>query len=256
MEQIGTSVSLDCLASSEGGNRTGEVMLPTRCERPLVLPVMFDPEIDIRLPRRVQRSWKETGKPRALYRELTPAERDAVLARRNALIDALVPFMPSERADVEGALAAMFASKPAMRDQGEDAVARIAVYCSALRQRPPWAIIRACDQAMREPSAWAPSAGQVDAAVGVIVEPYRRALEGAETLLTAPVEPVEDSAAPGLLAPPQPRPPSGLLAPIRSREEPWVGDGKHGSRVTAQLAARKAQREAAPDDWFDPVEPR
>lgn len=108
--------------------------LPSRSKKRGVVPSGLDQEADIDIPRRVQGAWKPTGGVRVLHRALTSAERAAVTMRAQDLEEALRPYAPDEREDVEIALFAMLGGFRSMRQQADNAEAVIQVLRNVLRE--------------------------------------------------------------------------------------------------------------------------
>jgi len=113
------------------------------------------------------------------------------------------------------------------------ALGMVGAYLSTARERPHWAIVKAAAM-IRSGNAglnpgFCPSEPEFNILVGRLVEPYLEALRRAERLLTAKIEPS---------AQPEPRLPEAKSPPAT------ISDGKHASRVMAELAARKAHRGA------------
>jgi hypothetical protein len=229
--------------------------LPSRSNRHVGVPNAWDQEADIDIPRRVHGAWKPTGGVRELRRALTPEERAKVSARRQALADALQPYDPSERKEIEIAIAAMFGGFRLMRQQGENAEAVLNVTCHVLREFPAWAIAEGClmiaqGRAVDEEGKpldrrFPPNDAQIYAIVSEIVRVYRKNLARAEGLLTAPVaapeppRPTREQIEALLGRPLHDRPRAGLPAPIKDGP---TGDGKHAQRVMADLEARRRRR--------------
>jgi hypothetical protein len=216
----------------------------------------LDQEADIDIPRRVQGAWKPTGGVRVLHRALTSAERAAVTMRAQDLEEALRPYAPDEREDVEIALFAMLGGFRSMRQQADNAEAVIQVLRNVLREFPAWAIEQGCliiaqgrgVDADGKPldRTWPPNDPQVHAVVTEVVRIHCKNLQQARDLLNAPVEQIET-----------PRPSREELeaklgrplndsrrlsppAPIKDGH-----DSKHMQRVLADIEARRLRRELA-----------
>ncbi len=204
------------------------------------LPVMFDRECDLDLPRSVFCSWKEDDKPREAVRALTAPERAKLEARANALADALQPFGEVDANSAKASIAAMCSGFRAMRQQGDDVDSTTEITLVVLRNFPAWAIARAClkiaQGRARLDRRFAPNDADIFTVVGQVVQPYEASLGQARALLAAPV----------LQTPSPPRAqhsraPSGRLAPIT----PWSPE--RSKLIVDDLAARKARNEQSAD---------
>lgn len=160
---------------------------------PDTAPAMCDPECDLALPRRVYSAWTPSGGVRELVRALTPAERERLQARADALRLALLPYAAARRAEVEAEIAAMFAGFRSMRQAGAEAFATVEITARVLAHLPAWAIGRACLAIARREAGlprpqYPPNDNEIVGVVETVMAPYRRALERAQALLAAPVE--------------------------------------------------------------------
>lgn len=224
------------------------------------MPPAWDREADIEIPQRVLGAWTPAGGVRELRRALTPAERETVAARAQALADALHPYTVSERTQVEIAIGGMLAGFRSMRQIGADGEAVVIVMCNVLRDFPPWAIAQGCiaiaqGRAVDEEGKpldrrWPPNDAQVYAVVAEIVRVHRKNLAQAQGLLVATVEapePVRPSGEEIEAALGRPVAPKVLQSTFVAPPERLPGDGKHFERIKADLEARRARR-MAPDE--------
>jgi hypothetical protein len=216
------------------------------------LPAIYVREIDRDL-RDLVRCWEGgavgSGTP-MLRRPLNDTERSALEHRIWELRCALTPFENSDREALGRAINGMLGAFPTM--QRFDQVAALSMgraYLSLAERRPYWAIVKACQMVRLGTaglnSGFCLSEPEFNSLVGRLVEPYVNALRRAECLLAAKIEP-----------PASPRPTrEELEAKLGRRLDPPsshepkppampAGDGGHAARVIADLAARKAMREA------------
>ena len=210
------------------------------------MPVKFDRECDIDLPKRLFSSWIPDEGPRAIVRQLEPSERALLEMRATALQIALQPF--GEDLAVEADVAAMFSGFRFMRQRGEDVGTTVHITLAVLREFPAWAIRKACLSIAQDRAnlneKFAPNDAEIYGVAEDIVRLYREHHRQANALLSAPVEP-----------PIVPRRPTkDKLEELLGRPigEPKTGphahsiptDGNHAKRIAADLAARKARNEA------------
>lgn len=218
-----------------------------------IRPTLLDREADIAIPNRVWSSWAPAFGERSIVRALTSAESTALQRRAHELRCGLVPLQQSQRRAADTAISAMFGGFRSMRQQGDDVDGIVGVLLATLRQFPLWAIQEGCRRiAMREAGLdprWAPNDTEVHGVVAAIVADYRKALKGAEKLLSAPVEvpmepvrPSKDEVEAKLGRPVSP--PTVKPTPDEPKNH---GDGNHMQRVLADIAARKAAAAA----WQD-----
>lgn len=129
-----------------------------------------------------------------------------------------------------------------MRQEGEAAESIVMVTASVLREFPVWAIEKGCMRIAQSHAGldprYPPNDTQVYMAVQSIVQEFRDTLKTVEALLQAPVEKP--------LPLPRPKTRQEFQAPPVG-EEPnaplrMPPDGKHASRIAADLAERKARR--------------
>lgn len=216
------------------------------------LPVLCDPETDYHIGNAVWSNWIPSNAPRAIVRALTPAERHKLQGRADALTDALRAYGEDDIAKVEAEIAAMLSGFRSMRQEGEAVDNLLAVTRLVLAEFPHWAIAKGClliarRQAGLDPR-WAPNDTEIHAVVSKVMEGYQQAHRTVTGLLSAPVE------RPDLPLPqrgPQPTdvvwPDSlafGRPTPTGHALEPDKPDGKHHERVKADIARRKAARDA------------
>jgi hypothetical protein len=195
----------------------------------------------------------ETEEP-VLRRELSAPEREALDRRADELRRAVAPAPASSRDTLLGAISGMLGAFPTMqRFDPATALAIAANYLWTVREEPHWAIARACDQVRANGAglnpSYCPSEPEFAAVVKRCVEAYRRQLRKTKALLRAKVDaPVPKLTKAELEA--------KLGRSIGERPEripkPEL-DGKHASRVMAELAARRAAREALHGDDGQPA---
>lgn len=183
------------------------------------------------MPRRLI-CFRPTTGPFEVRRALTGAEAAVLEARAAALELALEPYGDEDRLSLEASVSAMLTGFRSMRQQGDDVESIVTITLAVLREFPAWAINEAClaiaDGSAKRDDRFAPNDAEISNAVRDIVWPYQRALLHAKNFAAATVE-------------------VPSKAPTRSPERARLpGDGGHGARVAADLARRKAEREAAP----------
>lgn len=153
------------------------------------LPVPYDPDCDMAIPRAVLVPWREHGKPQELSRALTAMERSMLEARAFALTHALIPFMEEERHEVQAAVAGMLSGFRSMRNASPDTVE---VTLTVLRNLPAWAISRACLMIARNEvgldKRYAPNDTEIHDIVKSIIGRYKDAHDKISLLLSASVE--------------------------------------------------------------------
>lgn len=234
------------------------------------LPAWLNRQTDLEIPRKVWSAWIPRDGSRSIIRALSDDERQALTARAAELRPALASYArPAEDDRVAEVLFDMFGGFRSMREQGADAVGRVDSAMRALALFPAWAIEHGCLSIQRDgyevadrdgvriERHWPPSDPEICKIVAKIEKHHRAALVTAEALLSAPIEepaPMRDQSrrdaqveevreslgTPGRRQPVLP--PSADL-PIDAPVPP-PPDGKHAQRVMAELAARRAQREA------------
>jgi len=131
------------------------------------------------------------GSRASLARALSERERAALSARAAAIEIALEPFGAGEVENVEAQLLAMFSGFRAMKQQGEDAEAMVAITRAVLHDLPAWAITKACLKIARGDAEldkrFSPNDSEIREVALAVVAPYRRALRDANELLEAEV---------------------------------------------------------------------
>lgn len=213
---------------------------------PAVRPAMVNRETDFVLPKKLWSTWIPENGSRAIIRALSASEEAALENRAAELRAGLVAMQREQRDDARAALHGMLGGFRSLRQAGEDAETAVEVLLAVLREFPAWAIEDACLRiAQRRADCdppldprWAPSDGQIYEIVDRIVKHYRTTLTATQALLAAPVE-----------VPQEPRP---SRAEIEAKLGRKIGDppaapeidGKHAMRVAAELAERKARRDA------------
>lgn len=172
-------------------------------------------------------------------------ERSALEARAAELSAGLRAFEREEREVVRSTLHAMLGGFRSLRESGEDAETAVEILLAVLREFPTWAIEEACmriaqHKADADPPLdprWAPSDAQIYQIVADLVQPHRQTLQRVQALLSAPVEipqPQERISRAEIEA--------KLGREIKERQQ--FEDGGYAARVAADLAARKAARQA------------
>lgn len=228
--------------------RSGKVALRTGTGEP---PPYFDRYCDIELAK-LFTGVIVTGRPREIVRELLPDERTALERRVAELQSALQPYGADERDMVLAEIAAMLSGFRSMRHQGDDVDGIVNASASVLAPFPLWAIAKGCMKIARREAglnpSFAPNDTEIYGLVDAIVRDYRKTLETIEALLAAPVDQVRALPAPQpcrgevearLGRPLQPAP----YLPVREGGD-RAPDGRHAARVAADLADRKARRDA------------
>jgi len=117
-----------------------------RSDTPAELPPLDEPETD-RLTRLI--CWTSTNGRSELLRELTPDERSALEARRDALEACLKPYDLVDLDQVNADLSAMFSGFRSMRQAGLSIDDTLEGTRNALRKYPAWAIAQVCGKVSR-----------------------------------------------------------------------------------------------------------
>lgn len=233
METLGTGAMRAVARATEGDSRVThlhKLALPARKE-PDGLPVKFDREVDLEIPQRLI-CWRPDHGPFELRREMRSDERAVVEARFAALELALRPYNDQQVGEINASIGAMLAGFRSMRQQGDDVESTIAITRAVLREFPAWAILQGCLKIARRETRcdprFAPNDAEISDVIRSIIKPYQEARAAATALLGAVIQQ-------GAL----PQRGSGRET---HREPPLAaGDGKHGQRVLADIAARKAR---------------
>lgn len=163
------------------------------------VPPLWDRECDVDIPSRVWSAWAPAGAPRAITRPLSATEQHKLTVRKEALEAALRPFnpeIPEEVDDVEREIAGVLSGFRSNRQQEENALAMVEVTRRVLGEFPYWAIGQGCmliarRRAQLDPPIdpiFGPSDQQIHEVVEEIVKGYRRSLNTAAALLSAPIE--------------------------------------------------------------------
>jgi hypothetical protein len=198
-----------------------------------LLPVLFVLAVDRGIPDRVVMFWNGgvgLGTP-VLRRRLTDEEKSALEQRASHLRNALAPWPESSRDKLLEETSGMLGAFPWMQRLDEEAaMSMAAAYLWTARERPHWAIIKACEMVRAGTAgfnpSYCPSEPEFNLMIGRLIAGYVNRLAATERLLAAkteqrPVRPVS----------PQPIP---TAAP--------GSDGNHAARAIADLQDRKAQR--------------
>ncbi len=199
-------------------------------------------------------TWTPASGDRAIVRALRPDERLKLEGRAQALQVALLPFGDDEIDAVEAEIAAMFSGFRAMRQQGDDVEAIVAVTRRVVREFPSWAIAKACLLIAQNKAdvdgkkldrRFTPNDSEIYAVVEGVVKLRKDALKSATALLAAPVE-----------TPSPPRASDGpeIAFPQRPSQLPPTIDARPGyaSRVMADLELRRARRESTDPPKSEP----
>jgi hypothetical protein len=172
-----------------------------------------------------------SGTP-VLRRPFNASERAALERRVWELGCAVAPFEDSNREVLLQAITGMLGAFPMMqRFDQSTALGIVAGYLWTARERPHWAIVKACER-VRSGNAglnasYCPSEPEFNNLISRLVEPYVNALRRAENLMMKKIEP--------------PAPPRHTHAgsKLEARTGMPAGDGKRAERVMADLAARR-----------------
>jgi hypothetical protein len=249
MQKIATVVGSLALPPAPQGGRMVNKIVPTTDENGL--PELYVPAVDRDIQRAVM--WWENGgvgSGTPVLRRPFSADEQSILERRVwELRCALAPFQEGNRNTLICEIAGMFAAFPAMQRYDEATALGIAAgYLWTVRDRPHWAIVKACTMVRAGTAglnrSYAPSEPEFATLVARLVEPYVQAHDRARRLIEAKV----DVPPPKLT---QAEIEAKLGRPLGSRassdaQAPPVpaGDGKHAERALGSLAAQKARREA------------
>ena len=156
------------------------------------VPPLFMRDVDRDIPDRAVCWYEGSERTPALRRALTEAERHSLEFRASGLRNALAPYEDRHKDTLAAAIAGMLAGFPAMaRHDDETAVALTWGYLCILRDRPPWAIARACEmvragRAGLNPS-FCPSEPEFNLLVGRVTAEYAERLRKTEAMLRAKV---------------------------------------------------------------------
>jgi hypothetical protein len=213
------------------------------------LPALFVPAVDRGIPDRVVMFWENGGVGLGtplLRRRLTDVEKSALEQRASELRNALVPWPESSRDMLLEELSGMLGAWPSMQRLDEEtAMCMAAAYLWTVRERPHWAIIKACEMVRAGTAGlnpvYCPSEPEFNIIIGRRVAPYADALRRTQALIDAKVE----ASAPRKLTREEIEAklgrPLGEAAPEPAKAPASrVGDGRHAERAMADLAARKA----------------
>lgn len=248
MERLATVVSSITPSISQPSRQPMADIVPIKSAGEL--PTLFDREADRVIPDRVL-AWIGSDGVAEIRRPLTDAERAALERRASDLHRALVPWSNADRRQLEGELALMLGGFATMQRLDEIAAkGLVAQYLQLTRDRPFWAVVQVCrkirigDAGL--PTQYCPNEAEFNSVLRRVVSPYERQLLQARRVLEAKVQPppplkltrTELEAKLG-----RPLPQTVASNEVKSTPMP-IGDGKHAERVLADLAARKARREA------------
>jgi hypothetical protein len=251
MDHIGTVSRAALLASQPGlaNGRPAKAIVPTIRERDL--PSLFVPEIDRDLPSLVMfweggsassEAYAHRGVP-VLRRPFTDAERSALEVRIWSLTCAVAPSQEAHRDALLAAIVSMLGGFPAMQRYDElTGLAIAAAYLWSARERPHWAILKACGLVRSGTAglnrAFCPSEPEFNAIAERCADAYVSALRRTKELRAAVDAQTRSKQ---LLAGKAPR--SFAPAAAKPRDQ---GDGAHASRALADLEARRAWRDDPP----------
>jgi hypothetical protein len=199
MERIGTVVGkavevLRSTPSNSGGTRANEIVPIADTDQ---LPPLRSPEVD-RLERLV--GWTDsvagmnTACQLSLLCPLSDASRSILHRRIHELERAIAPCRENSRDKLLGAISGMLGAFPMMQRLDRIAALGIAAaYLWTVRERPPWAIAKACEL-VRSAEAnlsrgYCPTEPEFSHLVKECVAPYLDALRRARQLLHAEVLP-------------------------------------------------------------------
>ena len=193
--------------------------------------------------------WTGSDGVAELRRPLTVDERTKLERRDGELRSALAPWPTSSREVLEAEVSLML-NFPANRGLDETAaMGFVAQYLQLTRDRPHWAIVKACRMVRLGkaglPPAYCPTEAEFNLLIDREVAYYERALAKAQKVLDAKVRPPD---------PPKPKRRQRLKpslvrlfgegkAEVKTPVRSTADDGNHAARVMADIAARKAQRE-------------
>jgi hypothetical protein len=251
MEHIRTAVA-SLTSNSNSHDVPQNAMIPITREGDL--PAIYDPEIHglcgliafYEGPGGVA-----SGTP-VLRRALKASEQSKLERRVIELRRTVAPFDSRNRDSLIQAISGMIGSYQMMQKFNKATALTItAGYLWTARQRPHWAIKKACAM-VRDGTAglnpmYCPSEAEFNLLIGRLIEPYTNALHNVERLIKARVE--------------LPQPPKltreeieaklgrplGTAAALKPQAQSSPAhDGKHMQRVLADLAARKMRRESLP----------
>lgn len=225
------------------------------------LPSIWNRTVDRDIADRVVCFWRGEQLEPELRRDLEPDERQALVRRAGELRNALAPAPATSRNVLLGAIGAMLGAFPQMtRHSDETATAIAAGYLWTARERPHWAIVRACEMvrsgAADRTVSFCPSEPEFNTLIGGLVVDYERRLRAAERLLDARLSPP--------CAPPSTREeiearlgrPIGEVDTRAQPEPPALHDGNHLARVMADVEARKRRRVAEQSANLSPKDER
>ena len=242
------------MLASQPGLRPSRPIVPTIRERDL--PALFVPEVDRELPRLVM-WWEEGGAGSEEYgerarrgtavlrRPFTDAERSALEERAWSLSCAVAPPREEDQDSLLAAIAGMLGAFPAMQRYDElTGLALAAAYLWSARERPPWAILKACDMVRSGTTelkrAFCPSEPEFNAIAARCADAWVDVLRRTKELLAGIDRQTRAKQLPGKPTS-APRPPT----PPNDRKSP-PSDGNHAGRALADLEARRAWREDPP----------
>jgi hypothetical protein len=245
MERIATAVLSAMQSGSLSKHPTADIVPITREDQ---LPALVNLETDRSIPDRVL-MWTGSDGVAELRRPLTLDERTKLERRDSELRSALAPWPQSSREVLEAEVSLML-NFPANRGLDEiTAMGFVAQYLQLTRGRPHWVIVKVCRMVRLGkaglPTAYCPTEAEFNQLIDREVAYYERALAKAQKVLDAKVRPPEPpkltrAEIEAKLGRPIGEVKAEVKAPVRSTAD----DGNHAARVMADIAARKAQREA------------
>lgn len=160
-------------------------------------PALIDHEADYNIPR-LWCARDVYGKPTAIFRALTDAERGVVCRRRDELALGCAPFAPAERDQVADCISAMLDGFRSLRHEDlEKAIMGVDGLCRLLAAFPLWAIEQGC-LAIQGGAAtldgeklskkYPPNDSEIRGVIAEIVKPYSEKRDATMALLAAPVD--------------------------------------------------------------------
>jgi hypothetical protein len=186
MERLAMAVSSITQSISQAARPMAEMVPITRNED---LPAIFSREADRRIPDRVL-MWTESNGVAELRRPLTDAERATVERRTAELRSALAPWPKASREVLEGEVSLMLGGFAVMQRLDDlAAMGLVSQYLQLTRDKPYWAIVRAC-RLIREGKAglavgYCPNEAEFNKLIRSLVALYEERLIKAQQLLDA-----------------------------------------------------------------------
>jgi hypothetical protein len=178
--------------------------------------------------------WRPDKGPIAIVRSLSADERSCLAAHEAELEHCLTPYGENEKDEIKFAITVMLGGfRYLLRQEGISVEASIDTLVVRLRDMPAWAIKQGCSLIASQNRAFAPNDGQIITIVQDVVRVHQDRLRRVQALLTAEVAD---------------RTPL-VQAPRKNVDR--IGDGKHTSRVLAELEARRSFLPTREEDDLD-----